>query len=105
MGKTTKIPPDVEQLRTATTIMRALAHPLRLQIIGLLHEQQSANVQSIYTALKIEQSIASQHLRILRDAGLVFTERQGKFIHYHPDEQLLARAGWFATQLSTAKKR
>ena len=36
----------------------------------------------IYNTLKLEQSITSQHLRILRLAGLVETEREGKFIYY-----------------------
>jgi ArsR family transcriptional regulator len=39
-------------------------------------------VNKIYNTLKLEQSITSQHLRILRDAGLVNTTRDGKYIHY-----------------------
>ena len=101
MGRTAKIPLDIDKLHISSTVMRALAHPLRLQIIRLLKEQQSASVQVIYTTLEIEQSVASQHLRILRDAKLVYTERQGKFIQYHLEEGLLFGAGVFAAKLSS----
>jgi len=37
----------------------------------------------------LEQSVASQHLAILRRAGVVITERQGKFIYYSLDKDRL----------------
>ncbi len=63
-------------------VLRALAHPLRLRIIAFIDEHGTINVNQIYNTLNLEQSITSQHLRILRMAGLVDTERDGKFIHY-----------------------
>ena len=39
-------------------------------------------VTEIYVKLRLEQSVASQHLMILRKAGIVFTQREGKFIYY-----------------------
>jgi DNA-binding transcriptional ArsR family regulator len=39
-------------------------------------------VTEIYVKLRLEQSVASQHLAILRSAGVVKTERNGKFIYY-----------------------
>lgn len=63
-------------------VLRALAHPLRLRIIEFIDENETINVNQIYNTLNLEQSITSQHLRILRLAGLVNTERDGKFIHY-----------------------
>jgi ArsR family transcriptional regulator len=62
--------------------MRALAHPLRIQIIRYIDERESACVNDIFDALKIKQAVASQHLRVLRQAELVYTQRQGKFIFY-----------------------
>ena len=100
MGTPVKTQIDPEQLQRASTIMRALAHPLRLRMIYLLNEQESATVQLIYTALRIEQSVASQHLRILRDAELVYTERQGKFMRYYLDKALLLRAGQVSSELA-----
>lgn len=69
-------------LENAYAVMRALAHPLRLKIMRTIHEHGTIHVNRIYTLLQIEQSIASQHLRVLRDAGLVTTTREGKYIHY-----------------------
>lgn len=103
MGKTSKIQINNDHLQVASEILRALAHPLRLRMLGMLCSQQPLSVQSIYTNLKIEQSVASQHLRILRDAKLVFTERQGKFVAYLANTSLLERAGLISAQLIPPK--
>lgn len=96
-----EIPPlNKESLHISTGIMRALAHPLRLRMLQLLLRQQSACVQTLYSDLRIEQAVASQHLRILRQAGLVHTERRGKFIHYLPNPERLIKAGLIAGQLA-----
>ncbi|MEZ5040052.1 MAG: metalloregulator ArsR/SmtB family transcription factor [Saprospiraceae bacterium] len=71
-----------ENLEDSSEVLRALAHPLRLRILGFIDSNDAINVNKIYNTLKLEQSITSQHLRILRLAGLVETERDGKFIHY-----------------------
>jgi ArsR family transcriptional regulator len=70
------------KLNVSSDILRALAHPLRLQILEFIDKNKAINVNKIYNTLKLEQSITSQHLRILRSAGLVSTHREGKFIHY-----------------------
>lgn len=81
-----------ELLRPAMRILRALAHPLRLRIIRVIHDNDGmANVGEIYVALEIEQSIASQHLRVLRQAELVKTRRDRKFIYYTLDYERIAR--------------
>lgn len=69
-------------LEVSAEILRALAHPLRMTIIEFIDRNDMINVNRIYSSLNLEQSITSQHLRILRQAGLVSTERRGKFIHY-----------------------
>lgn len=78
---------QVEQtkLDKAAKIMRALAHPLRLNIIDFIDKNKVINVNKIYNTLNLEQSITSQHLKILRNAGLVNTRRDGKFIYYSLD--------------------
>ena len=73
---------DNENLQTSSEILRALAHPLRMEILEFIDQNKSINVNKIYNTLKLEQSITSQHLRILRNAGIVLTRREGKFIHY-----------------------
>jgi DNA-binding transcriptional ArsR family regulator len=63
-------------------ILRALNHKLRQQIIRILDENKRLTVTELYVQLRLEQSVASQHLAILRRAGIVKTERDGKFIYY-----------------------
>jgi len=73
---------DYAKLNHVSTVMRALSHQLRLRIIAFIDKQRVTNVNQIYSSIKIEQSITSQQLKILRDAGLVNAKRDGKFIYY-----------------------
>ncbi|RME96964.1 MAG: transcriptional regulator [Bacteroidetes bacterium] len=73
---------DDEKLETSSEVLRALAHPLRMRILAFIDKQGSINVNKIYNTLQLEQSITSQHLRILRLAGLVDTRRKGKYVVY-----------------------
>ncbi len=82
MGKTNPSI-DNDKLRISTEILRALCHPLRMKILQYIDENENINVNKIYNTLKLEQSITSQHLRILRNAGIVTTSREGKFIYYN----------------------
>lgn len=63
-------------------VLRALNHPLRQKILKTVHQKQSINVTDLYKTLKLEQSVASQHLGILRKAGFVMPNREGRVIHY-----------------------
>ncbi len=73
---------DFLNLKKGGLILRALNHKLRQQIIRLLDENKKMTVTEIYVQLRLEQSVASQHLAILRRAGIVKTEREGKLIFY-----------------------
>ncbi|HEU0227188.1 MAG TPA: metalloregulator ArsR/SmtB family transcription factor [Arachidicoccus soli] len=73
---------DFLRMKKAALILRAINHKLRLQIIKLIQEQQKITVTEIYVKLRLEQSVVSQHLAILRRAALVSTQRDGKFIYY-----------------------
>jgi DNA-binding transcriptional ArsR family regulator len=73
---------DYSKLRKALLNIRAVNHPVRKEIIVLLEEHKKMTVTEIYVKLRVEQSVASQHLAILRKAGIVDTSRSGKFIHY-----------------------
>ncbi|MEO0338649.1 MAG: ArsR family transcriptional regulator, partial [Bacteroidota bacterium] len=71
---------DYAELRKAVLVLRAVNHKLRQRIIDLLEEGESMTVTDIYIKLRLEQSVASQHLAILRRAGVVGTTRNGKYI-------------------------
>lgn len=82
---------DYAELRKAVLVLRAINHKLRQRIIDLLEENEKMTVTDIYIKLRLEQSVASQHLAILRRAGVVATERQGKFIFYTLDKDRLSQ--------------
>ncbi len=81
---------DFLNLKKAAMILRALNHKLRQQIIRLLDEHKKLTVTELYVQLRLEQSVASQHLAILRRAGIVKTERDGKFIFYTISNERIA---------------
>ena len=73
---------DLLNVKKASLILRAINHKLRQQILKLIDEQGKITVTEIYVKLRLEQSVASQHLAILRKAGFVKTDRDGKFVYY-----------------------
>lgn len=84
---------DSPALDVSVEILRALAHPLRLRILSFIDAHSSVKVNEIYQALGLEQSITSQHLRILRTAGLVSSKRMGKFMYYQLHYGRLSHTG------------
>jgi DNA-binding transcriptional ArsR family regulator len=66
----------------------------------LLEDGETLTVTDIYIRLRLEQSVASQHLAILRRAGVVTTERQGKFIYYSINKNRLAQIGTLVEDLA-----
>jgi DNA-binding transcriptional ArsR family regulator len=81
---------DILTLKKAALILRAINHKLRIQILKLINTHGKLTVTEIYVKLRLEQSVASQHLAILRRAGYVYTERDGKFIYYSVNHQRMA---------------
>ena len=73
---------DYIAVKKAAMVLRSINHKLRQQMIRLLEDHKRMTVTEIYVKLRLEQSVASQHLAILRKAGFVNTLRDGKFIFY-----------------------
>jgi len=90
---------NYEELRKAVLVLRAVNHKLRQQIIGLLEENKQMTVTDIYVKLRLEQSVASQHLAILRRSGVVETSREGKYIYYGLNEERLEQINDLVAQL------
>lgn len=67
---------------TYESILEALGDDTRRRIIGLLREGPRA-VGDLARALPVSQPAVSQHLKVLRDAGLVWAERDGVRRIYH----------------------
>lgn len=90
---------DLLNLKKVALILRALNHKLRQQIVKLIDESERITVTEIYTHLRIEQSVASQHLAILRKAGIVDTSRNGKYIFYSINANRIQELNQFVNQL------
>jgi DNA-binding transcriptional ArsR family regulator len=91
---------DYAELRKAVLVLRAVNHKLRQHMIDLLEENGKMTVTDLYIKLRLEQSVASQHLAILRRAGVVVTERQGKFIYYTVDKDRIAQISRLVEELT-----
>ncbi len=71
-------------------ICSALGDPKRILILYLLAEQEYC-VNEISETLELPQSTVSRHLRVLRERGLVLTERKGTSIYYSlADKRIIA---------------
>jgi DNA-binding transcriptional ArsR family regulator len=90
---------DYHALKKAALVLRALNHKLRQQLIKLIEEEKKITVTEIYVRMRLEQSVASQHLAILRKAGIVITQRDGKFIYYSVNFKRLEEMDVFIKQL------
>jgi DNA-binding transcriptional ArsR family regulator len=90
------------ELRKIVLVLRAINHDLRKTIVKLLSENDKMSVTQVYVALRLEQSVVSQHLAILRRAGIVNTDRQGKYIHYSLNERKLEDIAILTDALSVA---
>lgn len=91
---------NYNELRKAVLVLRAVNHKLRQRIIDLLEENERMTVTDIYIKLRLEQSVASQHLAILRKAGVVQTDREGKFIFYSLNKQRLGQISDLVEELA-----
>ena len=80
---------DTLRIKKASIVLRAINHKLRQVILKLIGERSNITVTEIFQHLHLEQSVASQHLAVLRKAGLVKTKREGKFIYYSVNDQRL----------------
>jgi ArsR family transcriptional regulator len=84
--------PDDEQL---AAMAKALAHPVRIEILRLLDRRDACVTGDLVAELPLAQSTVSEHLRILREAGLIQGEIEGPRTRYCVNRDGLAslRAG------------
>jgi DNA-binding transcriptional ArsR family regulator len=78
-----------ERLEKAAAMLKAIAHPVRITIVGCLEDGKKRTVTEIHKQLGIEQSTASHHLGILKDKGVLSSKREGKNTWYFLKHQNL----------------
>jgi DNA-binding transcriptional ArsR family regulator len=69
---------DVDNYKKAALRIRAVNHPLRKSFIAFIHDKGEISVTKLYVHFRLEQSVASQHLSILRKARFVTVKKNGK---------------------------
>lgn len=75
-------PVDANDYQAAGDLLRALSAPLRLAVVDLLIDSPRC-VHELVDALGVSQPLVSQHLKTMRAAGLVTTQRRGREVAYH----------------------
>lgn len=73
---------DSGQQDLMAAFWQGLSHPIRLRILDLLRQRETANVGEMVQALQIGQGHLSNHLSCLKSCGFVSTAARGRFVYY-----------------------
>jgi len=98
MGATKSFEFSVKENKLAR-YAKALAHPARIAILHLLAKKQTCQCGDIVTELPLSQSTVSQHLKELKEAGLIKGEIEGARVCYCIDEKEWKTAQIWLNQL------
>jgi len=98
MEETFKI--DTVAFKNAGLALKAIDHGVRKRILRLLEEETRLKVTDIHVKLRLDQSIASQHLGLLRRANVVSTERGGRSIWYSLNRDRINEIASFANDMT-----
>lgn len=82
---------------------RVLSVETRIRILELVKDRALC-VGAIAARLDVTQGAVSQHLRILRDAGLVIAEKRGYFVHYRLNKKKVNRCKDIISKLAVTEK-
>jgi DNA-binding transcriptional ArsR family regulator len=78
-----------DKLEQASSMLKAMAHPVRIAILKHLEGGKKLTVTEIHELLGIEQSATSHHLGILKDKGVLCSRREGKNTYYFLKSNLI----------------
>jgi len=82
----------MDEIEELAEIFKALSDPTRLRLVKLLSDHGGALcVNALASRLDVTQSAVSQHLRVLRQAHLVESDRQGPAVHYVLNRERLSQ--------------
>ncbi len=81
---------DADRLEIAASMLKAMAHPMRIAILKHLEGNKRLTVTQIHQLLEIEQSATSHHLGILKDKGVLCSKREGKNTFYYLKYEILS---------------
>jgi DNA-binding transcriptional ArsR family regulator len=73
---------DSDAVQGSAVVLRCLGHPLRLRILDLLDRLGEASVTQVWEGLEVEQAVASQHLTMMTDRGILRRRKDGVHVFY-----------------------
>lgn len=82
---------DTASERELASYSKALSHPTRVRILNLLRERKDCIVNDIVDELPVVQSTVSQHIKVLKDAGLITGKSRGPRTLYSVDMERVKR--------------
>lgn len=90
----------------AAGIAKALAHPVRIRILRILRQQDACYCGDLCQEFDLAQSTISQHLKVLREAGLIRATPCGTSVGYCAEEERLSEfQRWAGTLASPPMER
>ncbi len=94
-----------EQAEAVAHLLKALADPVRLRLMSLIVTTDEACVCDLAVPFDVSQPTISHHLRVLKDAGLVESERRGTWVYYRARREALDAIGGVFAETSASSER
>jgi ArsR family transcriptional regulator len=89
---------SAEQAEQTAGLMKALADPVRLRLMSLIAAADEACVCDLTAPFAVSQPTISHHLKVLRAAGLIESERRGTWVYYRARTEALDAVGSLFTR-------
>lgn len=86
-------PMSAEQADRIAGLMKALADPIRLRLMSMIAAAEELCVCDLMGPFDVSQPTISHHLKVLRSAGLVGSERRGTWVYYWAEREALDAIG------------
>ncbi|MCL1876174.1 MAG: metalloregulator ArsR/SmtB family transcription factor [Synergistaceae bacterium] len=84
-------------------LLKAIADETRMKILTLLLKHNYC-VRALARNLELTEATVSQHLKVLREAGLIFGEKRGYFMHYDVERAVLRELAGEIKALATVER-
>ncbi|MBN1696061.1 MAG: helix-turn-helix transcriptional regulator [Spirochaetales bacterium] len=82
---------SAREVSALSDFFKALGDPTRLKIISILAASGMLCVNGIAIRMKITQPAVSQHLKILKHAGILEADKEGVYVHYRIDRNAIEK--------------
>ncbi|HVP06037.1 MAG TPA: metalloregulator ArsR/SmtB family transcription factor [Dehalococcoidia bacterium] len=94
------IPEDEQTLEQTAGVFKALSDPTRVRILKTISHMEQMCECNIVPAFGLSQPTISYHLKVLREAGLITSERRGQWVWHRVNQRAVLRAVRSLTELT-----